>query len=402
MSAHLAGRRSADSAQTASTLELFYDLVFVFAITQITHHLLAHLTWTGAGQSALLLLVVWWSWNYTTWATNELDPEATVVRLLVVAIMLASLMMAVAIPDVFAGGGAALFVGAYLTIQIGRSCFLTFAAAGRGTTERQRASRILIWFCVAGVVWIAGVLAGGPERTALWVLALAIDYGAPAVTYRVPGLARLSPSAWSVQSSHFAERYGLFMIIALGESIVITGETVSSGGISTSTAVAFALAFVSTAALWWLYFAFVAHIAERHLAAAENRTAAARDAYTYLHVLLVAGVVVSAVGDELIIAHPRDVLGTSELVAVVAGPVIYLIAHAAIRLRLAGSVAWRRLGGAGACLVVGLVARDAEALVVGTLLVLILIAVIVGDRVLGASREEIEAASDARHGVAPA
>src|ERR1700755_3711324 len=117
--------------QRATSLELFYDLVFVFAITQISHHVLDHLTWTGAGQSALLLLVVWWSWNYTTWVTNELDPESPVVRLVMIALMLASLLMAAAIPDAF-GDEAGLFVGSYLAIQIGRHTFLTFAAADRG------------------------------------------------------------------------------------------------------------------------------------------------------------------------------------------------------------------------------------------------------------------------------
>src|SRR3954451_11304282 len=122
------GRPQGEDEQHATALELFYDLVFVFAVTQISHHLLGHLTWTGAGQSALLLLVVWWSWNYTTWVTNELAPESPVVRLLMIALMLASLMMAVAIPHAFEED-ALLFVGCYLAIQVGRHTFLTFAAA---------------------------------------------------------------------------------------------------------------------------------------------------------------------------------------------------------------------------------------------------------------------------------
>src|SRR3954467_5337498 len=129
-------RRPADTEQRAPWLQPLYDLVFVFAVTQVSHHLLDDLTWRGAGQSALLLLVVWWSWNYTTWVTNELDPEAPVVRLLMIALMLASLLMAAAIPDAF-GGDAALFVASYLAIQIGRHLFLTFAAAGPGTLERE-------------------------------------------------------------------------------------------------------------------------------------------------------------------------------------------------------------------------------------------------------------------------
>src|SRR3954449_3957305 len=162
--------------QHATTLELFYDLVFVFAITQVSHLLLEHLTWQGAGQAALVLLVVWWSWNYTTWVTNELDPDSIAVRMLLIGLMLTSFLMAVAIPEAF-GPRALLFAGAYVTIQLGRHSFLTFVAAAPGTVERERARRILIWFLVAAVPWLAGAVADGPARTILWLLALAIDYG---------------------------------------------------------------------------------------------------------------------------------------------------------------------------------------------------------------------------------
>src|SRR5919197_667416 len=202
-------RRAADIEQRATSLELFYDLVFVFAVTQVSHHLLDDLTWRGAGQSALLLLVVWWSWNYTTWVTNELDPESPVVRLLMIAIMLASLVMAAAIPDAFTGE-AGLFVGSYLAIQVGRHTFLTFAAAERGTLERARAGRILVWFVAAGVFWIAGAIADGTARTLLWLIALAIDYGAPLVLFWIPGRPFIGEAAWEVTTTHFSERFALF------------------------------------------------------------------------------------------------------------------------------------------------------------------------------------------------
>ena len=147
--------------QRTTTLELFYDLVFVFAITQVSHLLLAHLNWEGAGQAALVLLVVWWSWNYTTWVTNELDPESVAVRLLLIGLMLASLLMAIAIPEAFGDHGL-MFAASYVAIQVGRHSFLTFAAAAPGTIARRRAGRILIWFVVAGVLWIAGGIADGP------------------------------------------------------------------------------------------------------------------------------------------------------------------------------------------------------------------------------------------------
>ena len=372
--------------QRVTTLELFYDLVFVFAVTQVSHLLLEHLDWTGVGQSALVLMVVWWSWNYTTWVTNELDPESTVVRMLMIALMLASLLMAVAIPAAF-GDRALLFAGAYVAIQVGRHLFLTFAAGGRGTNERMRASRILIWFCAAGLFWIAGALADGTTRTVLWLVALLIDYSAPLVTYHVPGLRRVTPEAWNVSVGHFAERFQLFVIIALGETIVLTGATTSELELTTPRVLAFAVAFLTTAALWWLYFDYVARIAERRLELAANRTNLARDGYTYLHVVLVAGVIVSAVGDELTIAHPTESLPGAEVAVVVGGPAIYLLGHAVFRLRMAGTTSRKRLSGALACVALGLVGGDLDGLVLAVLVLAVVVAVIAAEQVSGRRRE---------------
>jgi low temperature requirement protein LtrA len=378
-------RREAGVEQHATTLELFYDLVFVFAVTQVSHLLLQHLTWEGAGQAAMVLLVVWWSWNYTTWVTNELDPESIVVRLLLIALMLGSLLMAIAIPDAF-GDKALLFACSYVAIQVGRHLFLTFAAAEADTIERRRAARILVWFVVAGALWIAGAIADDGTRTALWLAALALDYGAPLVTFWLPGRERLSPAAWDVGTEHFAERFQLFIIIALGESIVITGATTADLELSTTRIVAFALAFLATAAQWWLYFNLVANIAQRRLAQAANRTLMARDAYTYLHVAIVAGILLGAVGDELVIAHPTGELPNRELVAVACGPALYLLAHVALRLRMTGTISPRRLAGAVACLAVGAIGTFAPSLVVAALLLGVLVAVIVADQISATRR----------------
>ena len=263
-------RRTEGEGQRATTLELFYDLVFVFAITQVSHLLLEHLTWAGVGQSLLVLLVVWWSWNYTTWVTNELDTESISVRLLMISLMLLSLLMAVAIPQAFEGRGL-LFAASYVAIQVGRHTFLTFVAWGRGTIERERAGRILIWFVAAGVLWIFGALAEGPARVALWLAALLLDYGAPLVVYWVPGLRRLAGSVWNVGTEHFAERFQLFIIIALGETIVITGATTADLDLDAARLAAFGTAFVTTAAMWWLYTNVVAVLQLRR----QDRAAAA-------------------------------------------------------------------------------------------------------------------------------
>jgi low temperature requirement protein LtrA len=351
---HVRRRAEAGAEYGATTLELFYDLVFVFAITQVSHVILDHeVTWEYAGQAALCLLVVWWAWQYTTWVTNEFDPESSVVRLLLIALMLASLLMAIAIPEAF-GDKALLFAGSYVAIQVGRHAFLTFAAAERASVERERAGHILAWFCAAGLFWIVGALTDGEARTALWIVALAVDYGAPLVLYRIPGRPSLGGGTWEVGTGHFTERFGLFVIIALGESIVLTGATTAELELDTATIAALAGAFLGTAALWWLYFTSIAGLAERALAQAADRTLMARDAYTYGHVLIVAGIILTAVGDELVIAHPTEDLPTGELIAVVAGPALYLLAQAWLRLRMTGDVSGRRLGGVLACTGVGL------------------------------------------------
>lgn len=380
-------RPQGEEEQRTTSLELFYDLVFVFAVTQISHHLLDHLTWEGVGQSALLLLVVWWSWNYTAWVTNELDPESPVVRLLMIALMLASLLMAVAIPHAF-GDDALLFVCSYLAIQVGRHAFLVWAWPG-GSVERERAARILAWFVLAGVFWLAGALVdGGAARTVLWLIALLVDYGAPLGVYWIPGRPRMPGSTWMVETAHFSERFGLFIIIALGESIVVTGATTSELGLTSKTAVAFATAFLTSAALWWLYFTAVARIAERRLhERTTDRTSVARDAYTYLHVVLVAAIVLSAVGDELVIAHPTEPpAGSAEVAAVVGGPALYLFGHMLFRLRMSGRTGWRRPLGGVVCVLIGLALPGADALVLALLVLAVLVAVIVGDQLVYARR----------------
>jgi low temperature requirement protein LtrA len=378
-------RRDPGEQQRTTNLELFYDLVFVFAVTQVSHVLLAHLTITGAAKSALVLLVVWWAWNYTTWVTNELDPDSDAVRLLLLGIMLASLLLAVSIPQAF-GERALLFVGSYVTIQIGRHVFLTFVAAGPGTIERERAGRILIWFTAAGALWIAGGLADDGLRILLWLAALALDYCAPLVLFWVPGRPRLRGDTWQVGTEHFAERFQLFIIIALGESIVVIGATTSDLHVNAVRLIAFALAFVSTAALWWLYFTYVAAIAQRRLELAEDRTTLARDGYTYLHVVFVAGIIVTAVGQELVIAHPTETLAGRQIAVVVAGPAIYLLAHVLFRLRMTGTTSLKRLTAAAACVAAGMLGAVVPGLALATVLALVLIVLIGAEQLTAARR----------------
>jgi low temperature requirement protein LtrA len=334
-------RQRSGEEQAATFLELFFDLVFVFAVTQLAHHLVEHLDLRGVGETLLLLLVVWWAWIYTTWMTNWFDPDAVPVRLVLIAVMLASLLMAVAIPDAF-GDRALLFAGAYAALQVVRNAFIVWAAEP-GSDLRRSFARILAWSGWVSVIWLAGAVAPEDWRVPIWLAALACDYLGPYAGYRTPGLGRSRTTDWEIEGGHFAERFQLFVIIALGESIVVTGATAADRGLDLATIAALATCFVGSAALWWLYFDAVARHSRERLRAAQDRGRLARDAFTYLHVPIVAGIIASAVADEITIAHPGaepDVMAAAMLVG---GPLLYLLGHQLFRLRMVGSVSRARL-----------------------------------------------------------
>jgi low temperature requirement protein LtrA len=373
-------RRSADEEQKSTTLELFFDLVFVFAITQLSHSLLGHLTVAGAAKTLFLLLVVWWAWTYTTWMTNFMDPDSIAVRVVLMATMLASLLMAIAIPAAF-GARSGIFAVSYVVLQAGRNAFVVWASPSGSAIENTFRS-ILIWSIGSGALYITGGFLHGGTRIVLWLVALAIDFAGPATRYWVPGLRRVVSDDWEIDSGHFSERFQLFIIIALGESIVITGATASNLEIDLPRATAIAVAFIGSAALWWLYFSYVAGVATRRLASADDRGRLARDAYTYLHLPIVAGIIVSAVGDEIIIAHPGRDLPAPELIALAAGPMLYLVGHLVFRLRMAGTVSRQRLEGVialGAC---GALGTILPALAVGALITAVLVALVVTEAVM--------------------
>jgi low temperature requirement protein LtrA len=331
-----------DEEQRATFLELFFDLVFVFAVTQLSHLLLEDISVAGAAKTAFLLLVVWWAWIYTAWMTNWFDPDEVAVRIVLLAGMLASMLMAIAIPEAF-GDRALLFAVGYVGLQFVRNTFIVLAIDVREPL-RQPFQRLWAWNTWVGALWIVGAFLPEHARVAVWVIALALDYGGPLAGYWTPGLGRTPMTDWEIEHSHFAERFQLFVIIALGESIVLTGATASDLELTLARALAMVVAFLVTAALWWLYFDEVARRSLEDFAAADDRRGLlGRDAYTYLHIPIVAGIIVNAVGDELMIAHPTERLPADELVVLAAGPIVYLLGHVAFRLRMVGTLAVKRL-----------------------------------------------------------
>jgi low temperature requirement protein LtrA len=337
-----ARRASTGDEQRATFLELFLDLVFVFAVTQVSHVLLEDLSLAGAAKMLFLLLVVWWAWIYTAWMTNWFDPDEIAVRLVLLTGMLASLLMAIAIPDAF-GDRALLFAVGYVGLQFVRNTFIVLATDASEPLHRPF-QRLWAWNAWVGVVWVVGALLPEESRVVVWIAALALDYAGPLAGYWTPGLGRTPITDWELEHGHFGERFQLFIIIALGETIVLTGATASDLELTLPRGLAIVTAFLATAALWWLYFDVVARRSLEDFAAADDRKGLlGRDAYTYLHIPIVAGIIVNAVGDELVIARPTERLAANELAVLAAGPILYLLGHVAFRLRMTGTVGTKRL-----------------------------------------------------------
>lgn len=318
---------------SVSNLELFFDLVFVFAITQLSHYLLVHLNWTGAFQSAVLFFAVWWAWMYTTWATNWIDPDRAPNRFLIGAVMLASLIMAAALPEAFGSGGGT-FVAAYLFVQIGRTAYTSYAMGEWRKGSGFNLLRATLWFAVAALPWIAGALSAEPaERMAWWIVALAIEYAGPVAFFWVPWLGRSRLADWEISGTHMAERCALFIIIALGEGLIITGATYAAVEPATGVNAAFLNAFLGSFAMWWIYFDVGAARGAWHIGHHDTPGLIARQAFTYWHIPIVAGIVLFAVVDEMVLAHPFDH----------SAPSFVLLLSTALVLFVGGNMTFKRI-----------------------------------------------------------
>lgn len=304
--------------------ELLFDLVFVFAVTQISHTLLNHFTPLGFLQVSILFLAVWWVWIFTSWITNWLDPEQTAVRLGLFVLMLAGLVLSTSIPKAFEERGLAFGI-AYAAMQVGRTLFMFYAVPAERQALRINFVRILAWLSVSGIFWIAGGFAHGEMRLLLWGAALAIEYASPAVSFWTPGLGRSSVNDWSVEGGHMAERCALFIIIALGESILVTGATFADLKWTAEAIGSFLVAFTGSLAMWWIYFHKGAEAGAHNITNVKDPGRIARLAYTYLHMPIVAGIVVVAVGDELVLAHPSGHSDAKTVISIVGGPLLFLV-----------------------------------------------------------------------------
>jgi low temperature requirement protein LtrA len=304
--------------------ELFFDLVFVFAVTQISHTLLGRFSPLGVVQTTMLFLAVWWVWVYTSWITNWLNPELTPVRVMLFLLMLGGLVLSTSIPKAFESRGM-WFALAYAAMQVGKTIFLWVSTPPARSLARMNALRITAWLSTSAIFWIAGGFAQDHARLVFWAIALAIEYISPAVRFWIPKYGASSVADWVVEGGHMAERCAGFIIIALGESIVVTGATFADLAWTTETVSAFAAAFVGAIAMWWIYFHRGAEAGSEQISRSSEPGRLARLAYTYLHMPIVAGIILSAVADELVLTHPAEHSDLKTVLSAIGGPMLFLI-----------------------------------------------------------------------------
>ena len=372
--------RQRTGSASVTNIELFFDLVYVFAVTQLSHYLLDHQTAAGAGQAALLLAMVWLLWAYTAWVTNFLDPERLPVRVMLFALMAASLVLSAAIPGAF--GARGLAVGsAYAAMQIGRTIFAL--AAVRGSPLQRNFQRILVWCVVSSALAVAGGLAHGHARELLWLGAVAVDLGGGAVGFYTPGLGRSRTGEWTIEGGHFAERCQGFVLIALGESIVVIGTTFSRlASIDAAEVTAFAVACVGAFALWWIYFDRSAGDAAELIAASADPGRLGRSAYHFIHPIMIAGVIVVAAADQLVLSRPGAVGHGATTWMVLGGTALFLVGHAAFKAVVWRMVPWSRLTALAVLALLVPAAAHVAALALAALAGMVVIGVATADRIV--------------------
>jgi low temperature requirement protein LtrA len=337
--------RPSGAQRVVTPLELFFDLVYVFAIGQLSHHLLEHVDLRTGAETVIMALAVVYAWYMTAWGANWLDPDRLPVRLLLVGLMFASLLMSVAIADAF-DGRAWLFVTGYLLIQVGRSVFLMVALRGRALGEHF--VNDLVWELLAGGLWVAGAIADGDVRLVLWGLAVAATYAGVSTLHWLPGRGqRIDLGHTELAGGHLIERFRLFFIIALGETVLTMGAAFTDEPFELERLLALAVGFTGTVALWWCYFQRAEGIGVELAETAEDAGAVSWWS-TLTLTMIVLALIGIAVGDELAIAHPADDTTLGFTLLSFGGPALFLLAQIFFLYEALGHVPRSRLLGLAA------------------------------------------------------
>jgi low temperature requirement protein LtrA len=376
-----------DRPTRVTNAELFFDLVFVYAVTQLSHTLLGNFTPLGVVQNTLLFLAVWWTWVYTTWVTNWLDPEQTPVRILLFLLMLGGIVLSVSIPTAFGARGL-WFAIAYAVMQVGRTLFWLLATPPERTLVRHNAIRILVWLCGSALFWLLGGFAEGEGRLWLWAVALSIEYVSPAVRFWTPGLGFSSVQAWAVEGGHMAERCAGFIIIALGEAVVVNAANFADLGWTHENITAFASAFLSSIAMWWIYFHRGAEAGSEMISKSAESGRVARLAYTYLHMTIVGGIILTAVADEVVLKHPAGHADLRTVSCAVGGPLLFLIGTILFKHAIRNFFQLSHIAGIVAFLVLGWFAGDMSPLLLSILTTALLIVVAIWESLSLRSKAE--------------
>ena len=369
-----------DGDGRVTQIELFYDLVYVFAVTQLAHLLYDHQTLDGAVQTLVLLAMVWQVWVYTTWMTNYLDPNHTGTRIALIVLMLASLVMSAAVPYAFEDR-AVLVAALYVAMQVGRSLYLIWAL--RGEALQQTFWRAGAWSTVAAVPMLLGSVASDHVQEGLWALAVLIEGVGAALGFATPGLGRSQTTDWTIDGGHFAERCQAFVLIALGESIVVTGATLT--GMLGSDAdggryAAFGIAFVGSVALWWVYFDAAAEDSSRVIAHSSDPGRLGRNAFHWVHPAIVGGIIVAAAADEVLVHAPGHHPDTAEAWLLLGGVALFLAGHALFKAVVWRVASWPRIVAAVVLVALVPVAQHVPAMVTGIVTLVIVIGVAIADR----------------------
>jgi low temperature requirement protein LtrA len=316
-------RRGPEEPRQATFLELFFDLVFVFALFQLSRGLLKHLSWSDAFQTAVLLLAVWWVWNWTAAINDRYDPHRPTIQLLVIGSMFGAFVLATATPEAFGTRGL-VFAGAYTAVQVGRSLFLVIVTRGGERPE----TRQLFWSGVSALPWLAGAVTQGWARGVLWALAVTVDYASFGLRLPTPGLGRAGATEFRVTGEHLAERQRQFFIIALGELILVTGLTfASSSGSDADRQAAVVVAFATTVLLWRVYIYRAGEVLGAAVVAAPDPLRVGISVL-YAHPVMVASLVTISVGDELVVSHPAGHIRPAWIAVILGGPALFFAGRA--------------------------------------------------------------------------
>ncbi|HEX4986054.1 MAG TPA: low temperature requirement protein A [Burkholderiales bacterium] len=364
--------RDGQEARVTSA-ELFFDLIYAFAVTQLSHHLLHDLTLAGALQTLVLWMAVWLGWQYTCWVTNWFDPDAMPIRVMLLAVMLVGLLMSSALPEAFEERGL-VFACCYAGIQVGRTLYVLLALGGSHALTRNF-QRIFGWLLISAAFWISGGLQHGEARLALWVIAVLCEYLSPMIGFRLPGLGASKSSDWTIEGGHLAERNQLFVMVALGESILVTGATIAgTGHWEAPILVAFVVAFLGSVAMWWMYFDTSSE-AGTHAITRSDDPGLIGSWFHYVHAVIIAGIIVSAVADELYLAHPDGHMEMKHVAALVGGPALYVLGNAIYKRIVYGRLPLSHLAGLALLAALVPLAWTTDLLMVGGLSTLVMLVV---------------------------